>query len=414
MRVVYSLFTLVLFLYPLVSFCQTTITGRVQDESGNPIAAASVFLAGTSYGTVADNQGKFSLSGMVAGKYELVVSCVGYKTLTKMVDTRAPEGALLLELKILAEELDNVTIGPGEEVSWDEWGQFFLDNFIGTMPEAKDCFLEDNSNIRIRHYKKQRQLRVTSKKPVVVINKKLGYRLTYQLEYFQYDFDSRIVYFLGYPLFKELKAKNEKQKNQWEANRKDAFLGSQMHFFRSLYRNNVLKEGFEMRKLVKQPNKEKERIKNLMINRTRESGSLSISINRGNGTITSAGNSDSSKYYSQILNQPDEIEILYSQILPGDSIAYQVNLYTAGMDFEDYLHITYIKEKEHPDYLTSQMRSADKPGFQISKIKINEPRGVEINQQGMINDPLLIISSGYWAWSDKVATMLPFDYKLPK
>jgi len=36
---------------------QTTLTGKVQDESGKPLGASSVFLASTSFGTMANDQG---------------------------------------------------------------------------------------------------------------------------------------------------------------------------------------------------------------------------------------------------------------------------------------------------------------------------------------------------------------------
>jgi hypothetical protein len=413
MRFYIYLTALLWLLEPDATFCQAQISGRVQDDSGKPLAAASVFLAGTSFGTVANSEGQFSLSGMMAGRYDLVVSCIGYQTFTRSVDTRSLEGGLNITLKVKTEELDNVIVEPGIESTWKEWGKFFLDNFIGTMPEARQCVIENSAAIRFRHYRKQKLLSATSKKPLIISNKTLGYTLTYQLEHFQFDFESRIVYFLGYPLFKEMQPKNERQKKQWEQNRKETYLGSQMHFMRSLYRNTMLEEGFEIRKLVKQPNNEKERVKNLMVKKAQASGALSISISGNDGPVIASGNSDSSTYYREIMNQPNEIDILYSPLIPGDSIAFQLDPHTAGLYFEDYLHVTYTGEREHPDYLRAQMRGTEKPGFQISTLKMNEPRNLEINQQGMVHDPLLILLSGYWAWSDKIATMLPFDYKLP-
>ncbi len=389
---------------------QIKITGTVQDESGKPLGSASVFLASTSFGTVANEKGYFNLTGMAQGRYDLVVSCVGYQTHSQSIDTRQITEPITIVLKAKVDELENVVIGPGEEVPWDEWGKFFTENFIGTIPQSKDCIIENPLAIRFRHYRKQQFLRATSSTPLMITNKTLGYTITYQLEYFQYDFSSKIVYYLGYTLFKEMEPKNEHRKQQWEKNRKEAYYGSQMHFLRSLYRNKQVEEGFEMRKLVKQPNLEKERIRNLMKQGVTLNGNLSVTPGNENTPSVMDGNNDSSKYYQQVLKQPNEIDILYSPILPGDSIAYQINPYTAGLEFSDYLHITYIKEKEDIAYLNSRMEGNRKRGFQVSMLKMNEPKTVEIGPHGEVNDPMILLCTGYWAWSDKIATMLPFDY----
>ena len=397
-----------------ICIAQTTLTGKVQDESGKPLAAASVFLASTSFGSVANDKGQFSLSGMAPGRYDLVVSCMGYQTLSQSIDTRQITAPLNIVLKAKVDELENVTIGPGEEATWAKWGQFFLENFIGTMPESRDCKIENQADIRFRHYRKQKLLRATSPKPLVITNKALGYTLTYQLEYFQYDFESKIVFYLGYPLFREMEPKNERMQKKWAENRMDAYLGSQMHFLRSIYRNTALEEGFEMRRLVKTPNIEKDRVKKLMLSNIQSDGNLQISISGSAAPVVTSANRDSANYYQQVMRQPDMMDILYSPILPGDSVAFQVNPYTAGLEFTDYLHITYVKEKEHPDYVQAQMRQSQKPGYQISMLKMNEPKTLEIDQQGQVNDPLLILMTGYWGWNDKIATMLPYDYRMPK
>lgn len=410
--------TFLFLLYSLLSnvsgISQTTLTGKVQDESGKPLAEASVFLASTSFGSVANDKGQFSLSGMAPGRYDLVVSCMGYQTFSQSIDTRQITTPLSVVLKAKADELENVTIGPGEEATWAKWGQFFLENFIGTMPGSQDCKIENQADIRFRHFPKQKLLRATSPKPLIIINKALGYSITYQLEYFQYDFDSRIVYYLGYPLFRQMQPKNERMQKKWAENRMDAYLGSQMHFLRSIYRNTALEEGFEMRRLVKTPNLEKERVKKLMFSQIQSEGNLQISLSGSAGPVITSANRDSANYYQQVMRQPDLMDILYSPILPGDSVAFEVNPHTAGLEFTDYLHITYVKEKEHPDYVQAQMRQSQKPGYQISILKMNEARTLEIDQQGMVNDPLIVLITGYWGWNDKMATMLPYDYKVPK
>lgn len=58
------------------AYAQQTITGRVTNEAGDPIAGASVLVKGTSTGTTTDNSGNFSI--VAASGSTLVISSVNY------------------------------------------------------------------------------------------------------------------------------------------------------------------------------------------------------------------------------------------------------------------------------------------------------------------------------------------------
>jgi hypothetical protein len=45
------------------------------------------------------------------------------------------------------------------------------------------------------------------------------------------------------------------------SNRAEAYYGSMMHFMRSLYRNKLIEEKFEVRKLIKLSSEEQKRVK---------------------------------------------------------------------------------------------------------------------------------------------------------
>lgn len=65
------------------------ITGHVYDaETGQPLAAVNVSLAGTSIGAATSTSGEFHLSGFAAGEYEIIVSRIGYKVLRQEVRIR--------------------------------------------------------------------------------------------------------------------------------------------------------------------------------------------------------------------------------------------------------------------------------------------------------------------------------------
>jgi hypothetical protein len=46
----------------------------------------------------------------------------------------------------------------------------------------------------------------------------------------------------------------------------------------------------------------------------------------------------------------------------------------------------------------------------MSQIVLINQKPVEIEANGSYYNPVDLMSTGYWAWSEKIATMLPFDY----
>ena len=60
-------------------YAQSTISGTVTDESGNPLIGANVLVEGTAVGAATDIDGIFSINYIPEGEYTLVVSYIGYK-----------------------------------------------------------------------------------------------------------------------------------------------------------------------------------------------------------------------------------------------------------------------------------------------------------------------------------------------
>jgi hypothetical protein len=50
----------------------------------------------------------------------------------------------------------------------------------------------------------------------------------------------------------------------------------------------------------------------------------------------------------------------------------------------------------------------------MSQITLTTGNPVEIEANGSYFDPTNLLSTGYWAWSEKIANMLPFNYKPSK
>jgi hypothetical protein len=48
----------------------------------------------------------------------------------------------------------------------------------------------------------------------------------------------------------------------------------------------------------------------------------------------------------------------------------------------------------------------------MSQITLVNQEPIEIQANGSYYQPTNLLSLGYWGWSEKIATMLPFDYQL--
>ncbi len=92
--------------------CQLVLTGHVYISDTNRLDAsgASVrFYAAKQNGTVTDSAGNFSLTGLCAGKYRVVISYTGYRTLDSVIIVKHDASFNVL-LFSTAQELSSVTI----------------------------------------------------------------------------------------------------------------------------------------------------------------------------------------------------------------------------------------------------------------------------------------------------------------
>ena len=396
----YCLFFFILF----SCYCngQKILKGVVSDEQKKPIPGASVFLSNTSIGTSADGKGNFELS-LPNGKYDLIVSSIGYETYSQTITTSTLNDFISIILKPKSEQMETVVIEPFEKDGWEKWGKFFLESFIGTSAYVHQCNLKNSKAIRFRNSKKNNELTAMALEPLIIENKALGYRIKYQLETFSYNFKNHYLIYEGFPFFEPMQGGKGKQK-RWEKNRRTVFYGSIMHFMRTVYRNKLSEEGFEIRSLQKVPNIEKQRVKAIYAKRfSTTSGPHTAK------TIDGTDSKDSTAYYEKILAQKDYFDVIGQHLLPGDSIAYAIDSTLAGMEFNNYLLVIYSKGEAPVEYSQQFPKSST---AMMSEIQLINHRPVEIQANGSYYYPTDLFSSGYWAWSEKIATMLPFDYEV--
>jgi hypothetical protein len=410
MRIVLILISFIANLH--LCFAQQALRGKViASDSKQPIHLANVFLSNTSIGTVTNAEGIFVLDRFPQGRFDVVISCIGYETYVTTIQYAQLPAFIEVVLKPKVNILQEVVVEPYEKNGWERYGKFFIENFIGTSALAADCKLKNPETIRFRYNKKENILRAFTDEPIVLENRALGYILRYDLKVFEYNYGTRIFYFQGYPLFEDIETDRKRLLNRWERNRTEAYYGSMMHFMRSLFRNQLIEEGFEIRKLIKVSEEEKKRVRNIYNSRTYINSNGNIVVN---DSLLANGNKDSADYYRKVMRQPEKMAVLINQLLPGDSIAFAIDSFTAGLYFDDHLQVTY-KYKQVPDeYVRTNSLSVQPKTPVVSEIVLPRKNAIAVLANGSYFEGLDLITSGYWGWWEKLATMLPFDYKPPK
>jgi hypothetical protein len=107
-----SIFTLSIILLTTVLFSQTTISGKIVDEKGKPVAAANIFIDGTYDGTSSSEVGEFTFETKTKGNQTLVVSFLIYES-SKIVIDVANAKNLTVKLRESVTSLDAVVITAG-------------------------------------------------------------------------------------------------------------------------------------------------------------------------------------------------------------------------------------------------------------------------------------------------------------
>jgi hypothetical protein len=335
-------------------FGQFTVSGKVVDSvSMEPLYGASVFCQNTTSGTTTDKQGEFSLK-LKSGGYELIVSFTGYQTKEIRI-TDADNTALQIQMTKEDKSMQEVVIHSSNEVmdGWDKYGKFFLENFIGSTPNAAQCALQNPEAVHFYYYKKSDKLKVLATDPIVISNKALGYNLRYQLDSFMYYYKTQISSYRGYCFFSEMEGSFSEQKT-WSENRKKAYYGSKLHFMRSYYDSTLSDDNFE----------------------------ISLLDSTNDKRFNTVRNPYDTTYYT-VYDSTHEVEVYYPRKI---SVAY--------------------KKKPEVQYI-QKFKLPGNVGSEISYIDLLD--AVIIKENGYFYDQKDWVNQGYWSWKN-LADLLPYDY----
>ncbi|GAB4021944.1 carboxypeptidase regulatory-like domain-containing protein [Spirosoma koreense] len=224
----------------LAQITTTTLSGHVIDATtGKPMPFANVYLNGSTRGTLTDEKGHFSLTGVPLGTVELVASFIGYQPDKHVfrLDNTDPKTANF-RLKPNNQMLAAVTVR-GNQKKWERHLKEFKRRLLGE-PFGGQCLIVNSDVLSFKE--ENGHLKATASEPILIENQALGYKLWYDLLYF--DGTVQKVYYAGTARFEEMKAENERQANRFRRNRMTAYKGSTRHLMASLVDSTYEKEGF--------------------------------------------------------------------------------------------------------------------------------------------------------------------------
>jgi hypothetical protein len=228
----------------LLAQATTTISGVVIDvATGSPMPFANVYLNNTTHGTTSNEKGYFLLTNVPVGIVDVVASFVGYHTgrQTIRVD-QTKASTITFQLKPGNKTLDDVTVKASRnEKKWQQQLRWFKQQLFGE-PYGNQCVLTNPDVLRFTE--ENGHLKAKASEPLAIENQALGYRLWFDLSYF--DAESNQVLFGGAARFEEIKGTSERQENRFRRNRMRAYLGSARHLMASLIADNYEQEGFRV------------------------------------------------------------------------------------------------------------------------------------------------------------------------
>ncbi len=259
-------FWLIFLLFRLQVFSQINVTGTVTESGNNhPVLYATVYVNGTSNGTITNSAGQFSLQKVIP-PCEIVVSHISYAT--EVIEIKLNSDTTL-HIKLKPRDIELGTVEVIDKNRREENLLQFKLHFLGTDYWGKNASLE-NDSVLIFHREKISESEgrsfnsgllaadsssmlfvVNTKAPLLVNLPLLGYKLHINLIHYielQTGNDKKYEFhILGYFYFQPDKKVSKRKTNRFERKRLEAYYNSDLHFCRSLINDQLKENGYSTR-----------------------------------------------------------------------------------------------------------------------------------------------------------------------
>ena len=336
-----------------------SIKGRITDAStGAPLSKATVYINNTTKGTIADENGFFSLSGLPSGSYELIISFVGYNALLTPIKISGKNYEGIFKLQLKETVLRDLLIVSAETKK--RYLELFKKNLLGFTYDAEKCVIKNSNVVQFEKGKSNDEIVAYADEELEIDNPVLGY--------------TRYV--------DRMDQKNINKK--WVRNRKLVYMGSLQHFFRSLANKQLAKNGFSIYEvdagvssLQQQGGTMKNDGMSTQLSTAGSIGTADVKISKEENILQAVGNEEYKVYELLIKNQ---------------------------------LLIKYRSNSDLKAQLSRVMYVPGQPELgTISGLRIKKSP-VYIDYRGVLLTPMNLFVDGIWT-NERLANMLPEDYE---
>ncbi len=225
-----------------------TVEGKVTERgTGEPLEGVNIFLANTTLGTVSDKDGKFSITNIPFGPYEVVFSLVGYETVDKSFRSYR-QASFHYDISLEAKEvnLKGVTVIGTVPEEWRKDLKMFTAVFIGQTDNSSETRILNPEVLEFTRDPNTDVLKAYSDSLIKVENDALGYMLYITLDSLVYDARGEGLIYLFYARFTELPPSGKGQEEKWEENRRKTYLRSSRHFFYALVHHQLDRDNYSL------------------------------------------------------------------------------------------------------------------------------------------------------------------------
>ncbi|MFP2996271.1 carboxypeptidase-like regulatory domain-containing protein [Spongiivirga sp. MCCC 1A20706] len=228
-----------------------SVQGVVTDlVSGDPLEGVSVYFDDTTVGTVTGPKGRFKLSYNKNLTTPLVISYIGYQTITfSQVNDRQ---FLRIEMEEKIVPLSEVILSPNDWTRDVKLNQFKT-HYLGNTDNGKSCTILNEDDLVLTYLEKDKKLVAFCKDPLIIVNDRLKYQITVRLHKFELiygsanpdknKFNVKNVSYAGHSFYSTLERLTTPETQR---RRMETYQGSKMHFLRAVVNNKVSKEGFRL------------------------------------------------------------------------------------------------------------------------------------------------------------------------
>jgi hypothetical protein len=230
-----------------MAYCQTptvTLTGTVRDEqTGEPLPFAHVYINNTSIGTTTDEKGAYMLANLPVGNLDVAVSYLGYAPIRETLRFEKPGRKTVLFQMRQGVELESMVVQSKRSRRWQRRLKIVTRELLGTGSFADSCKILNPEVLQI-YVDKKGHLLAQSTRPLKIENRALGYLIYHDLS--EFDFFNERMYYGGNTRFEPLKPANEEERTRWQTNQKQAYRGSLKQLLTSLVSDSLLENGFRV------------------------------------------------------------------------------------------------------------------------------------------------------------------------